>query len=123
MRTCPLASFLHWLILFHKGCVLRSPGGIAAFYTLRAPFRFSRPTTYVGAGGADTLCGEAVVPMGMVNEEEVSCSIRKLKAQLRACQTRLDEEQGIIEGDQGGCRHRHLQPGGIIQEASPLPGP
>ena len=45
------------LILFHKGCVLGALGGIAAFlYTARS-IRFSRPTTYVGAGGADTLCG------------------------------------------------------------------
>ena len=56
----PLVSLLFFctgLILFHKGCVLGALGGIAAFLYTARPIRFSHPTTYVGAGGADTLSG------------------------------------------------------------------
>ena len=52
-----LLFFCTELILFHLGCVLGALGGIAAFLYTARPIRFSRPTTYVGAGGADTLCG------------------------------------------------------------------
>ncbi len=52
-----LLFFCTGLILFHKGCVLGALGGIAAFLYTARPIRFSRLTTYVGAGDADTLCG------------------------------------------------------------------
>lgn len=42
----------------------------------------------------------------------------KLKAQLQACQTRLDEEQGIIEAIKAGAATVIFSPEGIIQEAS-----
>ena len=48
---------------------------------------------------------------------------QKLKAQLQACQTRLDEEQGIIEAIKAGAATVIFSPEGIIQEASTLPGP
>ena len=44
---------------------------------------------------------------------------QKLKAQLQACQTRLDEEQGIIEAIKAGAATVIFSPEGIIQEASP----
>ncbi|MEN3797981.1 methyl-accepting chemotaxis protein [Aeromonas caviae] len=43
---------------------------------------------------------------------------QKLKAQLQACQTRLDEEQGIIEAIKAGAATVIFSPEGIIQEAS-----
>ncbi|MFQ2637118.1 methyl-accepting chemotaxis protein [Aeromonas caviae] len=43
---------------------------------------------------------------------------QKLKAQLQACQTRLDEEQGIIEAIKAGAATVIFSPDGIIQEAS-----
>ncbi|MFQ2855599.1 methyl-accepting chemotaxis protein [Aeromonas caviae] len=43
---------------------------------------------------------------------------QKLKAQLQACQTRLDEEQGIIEVIKAGAATVIFSPEGIIQEAS-----
>ncbi|MFQ2590630.1 methyl-accepting chemotaxis protein [Aeromonas caviae] len=43
---------------------------------------------------------------------------QKLKAQLQACQTRLDEEQGIIEASKAGAATVIFSPEGIIQEAS-----
>ncbi|MFM5247879.1 methyl-accepting chemotaxis protein [Aeromonas caviae] len=43
---------------------------------------------------------------------------QKLKAQLQACQTRLDEEQGIIEAIKAGTATVIFSPEGIIQEAS-----
>ncbi|MFQ2892880.1 methyl-accepting chemotaxis protein [Aeromonas caviae] len=43
---------------------------------------------------------------------------QKLKAQLQACQTRLDEEQGIIEAIKAGAATIIFSPEGIIQEAS-----
>ncbi|MGU5736812.1 methyl-accepting chemotaxis protein [Aeromonas caviae] len=42
----------------------------------------------------------------------------KLKAQLQACQTRLDEEQGITEAIKAGAATVIFSPEGIIQEAS-----
>lgn len=42
----------------------------------------------------------------------------KLKAQLQACQTRLDEEQGIIEAIKAGAATVIFSPEGIIQEVS-----
>ena len=42
----------------------------------------------------------------------------KLKAQLQACQTRLDEEQGIIEAIKAGAATVIFSPEGIIQEGS-----
>lgn len=48
---------------------------------------------------------------------------QKLKAQLQACQTRLDEEQGIIEAIKAGAATVIFSPEGIIQEASPLSWP
>ncbi|WP_111875154.1 methyl-accepting chemotaxis protein [Aeromonas bivalvium] len=44
----------------------------------------------------------------------------KLKAQLQACQTRLDEEQGFAQGIKGGAATITFSPEGIILEASPL---
>ncbi|MEE9711916.1 PAS domain-containing methyl-accepting chemotaxis protein [Aeromonas caviae] len=43
---------------------------------------------------------------------------QKLKAQLQACQTRLDEEQGIIEAIKAGAATVIFSPEGIIQEVS-----
>ncbi|WP_324032476.1 methyl-accepting chemotaxis protein [Aeromonas caviae] len=43
---------------------------------------------------------------------------QKLKAQLQVCQTRLDEEQGIIEAIKAGAATVIFSPEGIIQEAS-----
>ncbi|AUU21718.1 PAS domain-containing methyl-accepting chemotaxis protein [Aeromonas caviae] len=43
---------------------------------------------------------------------------QKLKAQLQACQIRLDEEQGIIEAIKAGAATVIFSPEGIIQEAS-----
>ncbi|MBS4706989.1 PAS domain-containing methyl-accepting chemotaxis protein [Aeromonas caviae] len=43
---------------------------------------------------------------------------QKLKAQLQACKTRLDEEQGIIEAIKAGAATVIFSPEGIIQEAS-----
>ena len=43
---------------------------------------------------------------------------QKLKAQLQAYQTRLDEEQGIIEAIKAGAATVIFSPEGIIQEAS-----
>ncbi|WMX35457.1 PAS domain-containing methyl-accepting chemotaxis protein [Aeromonas caviae] len=43
---------------------------------------------------------------------------QKLKAQLQACQTRLDKEQGIIEAIKAGAATVIFSPEGIIQEAS-----
>ncbi|MFQ2472231.1 methyl-accepting chemotaxis protein [Aeromonas caviae] len=43
---------------------------------------------------------------------------QKLKAQLQACQTRLDEEQGIMEAIKAGAATVIFSPEGIIQEAS-----
>ncbi|MDX7820529.1 PAS domain-containing methyl-accepting chemotaxis protein [Aeromonas caviae] len=43
---------------------------------------------------------------------------QKLKAQLQACQTRLDEEQGITEAIKAGAATVIFSPEGIIQEAS-----
>ncbi|GKR07733.1 methyl-accepting chemotaxis protein [Aeromonas caviae] len=43
---------------------------------------------------------------------------QKLKAQLQACQTRLDEEQGIIEAIKAGAATVIFSPEGSIQEAS-----
>ncbi|MGU5781722.1 methyl-accepting chemotaxis protein [Aeromonas caviae] len=43
---------------------------------------------------------------------------QKLKAQLQACQTRLDEEQRIIEAIKAGAATVIFSPEGIIQEAS-----
>ena len=43
---------------------------------------------------------------------------QKLKAQLQSCQTRLDEEQGIIEAIKAGAATVIFSPEGIIQEAS-----
>ncbi|MDX7821673.1 PAS domain-containing methyl-accepting chemotaxis protein [Aeromonas caviae] len=43
---------------------------------------------------------------------------QKLKAQLQTCQTRLDEEQGIIEAIKAGAATVIFSPEGIIQEAS-----
>ncbi|RQM47759.1 methyl-accepting chemotaxis protein [Aeromonas caviae] len=43
---------------------------------------------------------------------------QKLKAQLQACQIRLDEEQGIIEAIKAGAATVIFSPDGIIQEAS-----
>ncbi|MFQ2515526.1 methyl-accepting chemotaxis protein [Aeromonas caviae] len=43
---------------------------------------------------------------------------QKLKAQLQACQTRLDEEQGIIEAIKAGAATVIFSPEGIILEAS-----
>ncbi len=43
---------------------------------------------------------------------------QKLKAQLQACQTQLDEEQGIIEAIKAGAATVIFSPEGIIQEAS-----
>ena len=43
---------------------------------------------------------------------------QKLKAQLQAYQTRLDEEQGIIEAFKAGAATVIFSPEGIIQEAS-----
>ncbi len=42
----------------------------------------------------------------------------KLKAQLQACQTRLDEEQGITEAIKAGAATVIFSPEGIIQEVS-----
>ncbi|MFQ2677182.1 methyl-accepting chemotaxis protein [Aeromonas caviae] len=43
---------------------------------------------------------------------------QKLKAQLQACQIRLDEEQGIIEAIKAGAATVIFSPEGIIQEVS-----
>ncbi len=43
---------------------------------------------------------------------------QKLKAQLQACQTRLDEEQGITEAIKAGAATVIFSPEGIIQEVS-----
>ena len=44
---------------------------------------------------------------------------QKLKAQLQACQTRLDEEQGIIEAIKAGAATHIISPEAISQAASP----